>query len=293
MNLALTVLEIVAPVFMLAAVGFTWVKLGFEYRIQFITRFAMTLAVPSLIFVALMQTKISGDDLGVFTLATIVGNLVLSVVFWVFVKVTRLNQRTYLSPLVFGNTGNLGLPLCIFAFGDAGLGYAVIFLSVTALWSFTYGIYLVAGQGSFGKVVREPMVWATILGALFLWQGWETPTFLTNGLSLMGQMAVPMMLITLGVAVARLTPGNIGPAIALSMVKLIVCVILGWGVAEYFELGKIAAGVLIVQFATPVAVTSYLLAERFGADSNAVAGMTVASTVLSILAMPIVLAFVL
>ncbi|WP_164660801.1 AEC family transporter [Tropicibacter sp. Alg240-R139] len=293
MNLALTVLEIVAPVFMLAAVGFTWVKLGFEYRIQFITRFAMTLAVPSLIFVALMQTEISGDDLGVFTIATVIGNLALSVVFWIFVKVTGLNQRTYLSPLVFGNTGNLGLPLCIFAFGDAGLGYAVVFLSVTALWSFTYGIYLVAGQGSFAKVVREPMVWATILGAVFLWLGWETPTFLTNGLSLMGQMAVPMMLITLGVAVARLTPGNIGPAIALSAIKLIVCVSLGWSVAEYFELGKVAAGVLIVQFATPVAVTSYLLAERFGADSNSVAGMTVASTVLSIMAMPVVLAFVL
>ena len=92
---------------------------------------------------------------------------------------------------------------------------------------------------------------------------------------------------------ARLTPGNIGPAIVLSAVKLVVCVALGWAVAEYFELGKIAAGVLIVQFATPVAVTSYLLAERFGADSNAVAGMTVASTVLSILAMPVVLAFVL
>lgn len=293
MNLALTVLEIVAPVFILMAVGFTWVKLGFEYRIQFITRFAMTLAVPSLIFVALMQTEIPGNDLGVFTIATVVGNLALSVVFWLFVKATGLNQRTYLSPLVFGNTGNLGLPLCIFAFGDAGLGYAVVFLSVTALWSFTYGIYLVAGQGSFGKVVREPMVWATILGALFLWQGWETPTFLTNGLSLMGQMAVPMMLITLGVAVARLTPGNIGSAIALSMVKLIVCVTLGWFVADFFELGKVAGGVLIVQFATPVAVTSYLLAERFGADSNAVAGMTVASTVLSIMAMPIVLAFVL
>ena len=57
MDLIVTVLEIVAPVFLLAAVGFTWVKLGFEYRIQFVTQLAMTLSVPCLIFVSLMQAK--------------------------------------------------------------------------------------------------------------------------------------------------------------------------------------------------------------------------------------------
>nr|WP_251134435.1 AEC family transporter [Falsiruegeria litorea] len=286
-------MEIVAPVFMLAAVGFTWVKLGFEYRIQFVTRLATTLAVPCLIFVALMQTEIAGDDLGRFTLATIAANLALTVVFWVFVRVTGIDQRSYLSPLVFGNTGNLGLPLCIFAFGQAGLGYAVVFLSVTALWSFTYGIYLFAGRGSLGTVLRQPMVWATILGAVFLWQGWQTPTFLTNGLELIGQMAVPMMLVTLGVAVARLTPDKIGKAIWLSLIKLVVSFALGWSVAILFELTDEAFGVLVLQMVTPVAVTSYLLAERFGADSNAVAGMVVTSTLMSVAALPLVLAILL
>ncbi len=293
MNLTLTVMEIVAPVFMLAAVGFTWVKLGFEYRIQFVTRLATTLAVPCLIFVALMQTDIAGDDLGRFTVATIAANLALTVVFWVFVRVTGIDQRSYLSPLVFGNTGNLGLPLCIFAFGQAGLGYAVVFLSVTALWSFTYGIYLFAGRGSLGTVLRQPMVWATLLGALFLWQGWQTPTFLTNGIELIGQMAVPMMLVTLGVAVARLTPDKIGKAIWLSLIKLVVSFALGWSVAILFELTDEAFGVLVLQMVTPVAVTSYLLAERFGADSNAVAGMVVTSTLMSVAALPLVLAILL
>ncbi|MEX0368448.1 MAG: AEC family transporter [Ruegeria sp.] len=293
MNLALTVLEIVAPVFLLAALGFGWVKLGFEYRIQFVTRLATTLAVPCLIFVALMQTEIAGGDLTRFSMAVIGANLALTVVFWVFVRATGLNRRTYLPPLIFGNTGNLGLPLCIFAFGQAGLGYAVIFLSVTALWSFSYGIYLVAGRGSLGKVVREPMVWATILGALFLWRGWQTPVFLTNTLELIGQMAVPMMLITLGVAVARLTTGKLGHAIWLSVIKLAVSFGLGWGIALAFDLSKVAFGVLMVQMCTPVAVTSYLLAERFGADSDAVAGMVMVSTLLAVGALPLVLALVL
>lgn len=293
MNLTLTVLEIVAPVFLLASIGFTWVKLGLEYRLQFVTRFAMTLAVPSLIFVALMKTEIAGGDLTRFTLATIAANAAMTIVFWIYVRATGLDQRTYLSPLIFGNTGNLGLPLCIFAFGQAGLGYAVIFFSVTALWSFTYGIYLVAGKGSLTKVVREPMVWATLLGALFLWQDWETPLFLTNTLELVGQMAVPMMLITLGVAVARLTTDKLGQAVFLSLIKLSICFALGWAIGTVFALEKTAFGIMIVQMCTPVAVTSYLLAERFGADSDAVAGMVMASTLLSVAAMPFVLALVL
>jgi predicted permease len=287
------VFEIAAPVFLLSAIGFVWVKLGFEYRLQFVTRFAMTLAVPSLIFVALMQTEIPGGDLSRFTLATIAANLVLAVVFWIIVKVLKLEQRTYLSPLIFGNTGNLGLPLCIFAFGQAGLGYAVIFLAVTALFSFTYGIYLVAGKGAFGQVIRQPMVWATLLGALFLWQDWETPLFLTNTLDLLGQMAVPMMLVTVGVAIARLTSRSLRQAIWLSLLKLAVCFTLGWGVAILFGLETIAFGVLVLQMCTPVAVTSYLLAERFEADADAVAGMVMVSTVLSVAALPGVLAIVL
>jgi len=292
-NLIITVIEIVAPVFLLAGVGFAWVKLGFEYRLEFVTRFAMTLAVPSLIFVALIQTEIDGNDLTRVTLATIAANLILTAGFWLIVRLSGLEQRTYLSPLIFGNTGNLGLPLCIFAFGQAGLGYAVIFLSVTALWSFSYGIYLVAGRGSLGKVVREPMVWATLLGALFLWRGWQTPLFLTNTLELLGQMAVPMMLITLGVAVARLSSHQLGWAFVLSVLKFAVCLALGWVVANQFDLDTIAFGILVLQICTPVSVTSYLLAERFGADSDAVAGMVVTSTMLSIVTLPLVLMLVL
>lgn len=293
MNLLLTVLEIVAPVFLLAGIGFAWVKLGFEYRLQFVTRLAVTLAVPSLIFVALMQTQIPPGELTRFTLAAITGHVGLAVAFGVFVRASKLERRTYLAPLIFGNTGNLGLPLAIFAFGQAGLGFAVIFLAVTALFSFTYGIYLVAGKGAFGKVAREPMVWATLLGALFLWQGWQTPVFVTNTLDLLGQMAIPMMLITLGVAIARLTTRKLGQAVWLSALKLVVCFALAWAIAKGFDLDNVAFGVLVVQMCTPVAVTSYLLAERFEADSDAVAGLVMVSTLMSVGALPIILAIVL
>lgn len=292
MNLALTVLNITAPVFLLAAVGFAWVKLGFEYRMQFVTRLAMTISVPCLIFVALMQTEIAPEALAGLSLAAFVAYGLVMVATFVVAKLAKLDMRTYLAPLIFGNTGNLGLPLALFAFGDTGLGYAVVVFAVMAILSFTIGIWMVAGAGSLGKVAAEPLVWATLLGALFLWQGWETPMFLTNTLDLIGQMAIPMMLITLGVAMARLGTGAMSLAMILSVVKLVICTGAGWLAAIWFGLEPVAAGVLIVQVATPVAVTSYLIAEKYGADAQPVAGLVVTSTLLSVIALPVILAFV-
>nr|WP_255596771.1 AEC family transporter [Cognatishimia sp. MH4019] len=292
-NLVLTVLEITAPVFLLAAVGFTWVKLGFEYRVEFVTRLAMTLSVPCLIFVALMQTEVDPQALAALSFASIVTYAIVTLLCAAVVLANGLDRRTYLAPLTFGNTGNLGLPLALFAFGDTGLGYAVVVFAIMAIYSFTFGIWVVSGGGSPLKVVKEPMVGATILGAIFLWQGWETPTFLTNTLDLIGQIAIPIMLITLGVAVARLRPGRLVQAVLLSTIKLLICAATAYLVGDWFALDPVALAVLVLQVATPVAVTSYLIAEKYGADSDAVAGLVVVSTLLSVISLPLLLAFLL
>ncbi|MEM6886788.1 MAG: AEC family transporter [Pseudomonadota bacterium] len=293
MNLALTVLEIVAPVFLLATVGFGWVRLGFEYRIQFVTQIGMTVSLPCLIFVSLMQTEVAPQALKALSFASVVAYGAVTIVILLLVAALRLNRQTYAAPLIFGNTGNLGLPLALFAFGETGLSYAIIVFAVMAIWSFTFGVWLVAGGGSLGRVMREPLVAGTLLGGLFMLQGWETPLFLTNTLDLIGQMAIPLMLITLGVAVARLKPRGVLRAIVLSAVKLVLCTLIAWGASVYFGLDQLAFGVLVIQVATPVAVTSYMLAEKYGADSEEVAGLVVASTLMSVAALPLLLAAVL
>lgn len=290
MNLAVTVLEIVAPVFLLAGIGYAWVSFGQEYRIAFVTKLAMTLAVPCLIFVSLMQSKIEAAALTSLSLAAIAAYGGVTLVMIALVKVLNLDTRTYLTPLTFGNTGNLGLPLALFAFGDTGLSYAIVLFAIMAVWNFTYGVWVVAGGGHWTRLVQEPMVGATLLGALFLWQGWQTPAFVTNTLTLIGQMAIPLMLLTLGVAVARLTPTGIGRAFGLSLIKVILCTAIAWGVGRAFDLDDIAFGTLVLQTATPVAVTSYMLAEKYGADGEAVAGLVVVSTLLSVGALPLLLA---
>lgn len=292
MNLALTVLNITAPVFILAAIGYGWVKLGFEYRVEFVTRLAMTLSVPCLIFVALMTADIDPQALGSLSLASFTAYGLVSIVFLGIVKLRKLDTSTYLAPLVFGNTGNLGLPLAMFAFGEEGLSYAVVVFAVMAILSFTIGVWVVAGGGSPIRVIKEPVVAATFLGALFLWQGWQTPIFLTNALELIGQMAIPIMLITLGVAIARLETNDMGRAVWLSAIKVVVSAGAAWTAARWFGLAPIPSAVLIVQLATPVAVTSYLLAKKYGHEAQPVAGLVVASTLLCVISLPLILAFV-
>jgi len=290
-SLLLTVLQIVAPVFLLALIGFIWVKRGHEYRINFVTQLAMTLSVPCLIFVALMKAQIDRDALAVTFIAACVAYLLVTAVFAVLVKVSGLKVRTYLAPLIFGNTGNLGLPLALFAFGETGLSYAIIIFAVMAVYSFSFGVWLVSGGGSLLKVVKEPLVGATLLGALFLYQGWQTPIWLTNTLELIGQMAIPMMLITLGVALARLRANSFGRAFGLALFKAVICTALAWATGLYFQLEPVALAVLVMQVGTPVAVTSYLLAEKYGADAGEVAGLVVVSTLVSIITIPLTLAF--
>ena len=122
---------------------------------------------------------------------------------------------------------------------------------------------------------------------------WTTPVWVTNTLELIGQMAIPLMLITLGVAVARLHPAGFIRPLVLSVVKIAVAIGIAVPVGVWFELAAIPFAVLVLQLSTPVAVTSYLLAEKYKADAEAVAGLVVMSTLISVLTLPVTLAFLL
>jgi predicted permease len=291
MSTFVIIIQIVAPVFLLAAIGFGWVRLGYDYSVSFVTRLAMSVSVPCLIFVALMNAKIDSASLADTFWASVVAYIIVTGVIYAIVKLAKLEGSTYLHPMIFGNTGNLGLPLAFFAFGEEGLSFAVIVFAVMVVYSFSLGICMVSGRGAGSKVLKEPTVYGALLGALFLYNGWQTPIWLTNTLQLAGQMAIPLMLITLGVALGRIDARRFMRPLVLTIVKVISCVTIAVGVGFYFELGRVAMAVLILQLATPVAVTSYLLAEKYGADSETVAGLVVVSTAVSVITLPVMLAF--
>ena len=288
-----TVLEVVIPVFLLAAIGYFWVKLGFEYRVEFVTRLAMTLAVPALVFTSLTQNTINPKFLTEMIIVVCMAYAVVSVLALIFTFIFKLDLRTFLMPLISGNTGNLGLPLCFLAFGKDGLGYAVIVFAFTSIVAFTFGLWVVSGTRSFKQPLKEPLVPATILGLLFMFYGWEIPKILTNSLNLISQMAIPLMLITLGVAVARLKTQLAFKTLGISISKIMIGTIAGITVGYQFSIPYEAFAVLIIQMSMPVAVTSYLLAEKYGANSEEVAGLVVVSTFLTTFTTPVVLSVLL
>jgi predicted permease len=291
MTLILEVASAVAPVFLIALIGFAWTRHGWNYDVEFVTRLSMTLSTPCLIFMALVRSNVDPRLLGDTVLAALAAYLLVGGATWGLVRALDLDLPTYWAPLTFGNTGNLGLPIALFAFGQSGFDFAVVIFAVMAILSFTFGVWVVAGGGSPARAFREPLVWGTIAESVFLLLDWSVPGWIGATLDLVGQMAIPLMLITLGVAISRLQPRALGRAFWLCLVKLGVCVAVPLGVGLAFGLPKLTLGVLVLQVATPVAVTSYMLAAKYDARPDEVAGLVVVSTLASVPAIPFMLAF--
>ena len=291
MILFLTVIKIISPIFLLGSIGFIWEKTKVEYPIHFVTNLTMNISLPCLIFTSLINSNVDHKILSSMVFATITTYLFLIVFCYGFVKLIKIDVPTFLPPMIFGNTGNLGLPLAFFAFGDVGLSYAIIIFAIMAIFSFTYGVWVISGETNFRKLFQEPIAWSAIIGAIFLFFNLKTPTFFTNSLELTGQIAIPLMLITLGVSVARLNLKNIIKGFTIVSVRTIFCLLLSIIASMIFSLTEVVSAILILQFTTPVAVTSYLLAERFNRNPDDVASLVIISTSMSILYIPLILSF--
>ena len=291
-SLLLEVAQIVAPVFLLAAIGFAWVRwLGWHFDVEFVTRLSMTLSVPCLVFMALVRSDVDASLLRDVVLSALVAYLAVGGLVWALLRLMGLDLQSFWAPITFGNTGNLGLPIALFAFGQLGFDMAVVIFAVMAILSFTFGVWVVAGAGNPVTAIREPLVWGAILGSVALVIGWSPPVWIGATLDLVGQMAIPLMLITLGVAISRLQPRSLGRAAWLCIIKLAICTAVPVAVGVAFGLPKLALGVLVLQVSTPVAVTSYMLATKYDARPDEVAGLVVVSTLISVLAVPATLAF--
>lgn len=287
------VLEITAPVFVLALIGFFWARSGQPFDTEFVTRLMVMIGTPALIFIVLAEAEIDPAAVRDMALAALIVYAAMGAALWAALRLAGLDMRSFLAPLIFSNTGNLGLPVALFAFGEEGLALAVVFFAVTAMLQFTVGVYLMSGAGSVRPALRQPMVYAALMGGLFVTQGWELPVWIANTLRLTGQMVIPMMLITLGISISRLRGGALAGAAALSLLKLAVGGGAALGVVWALGLSGAEAGVLILQSVMPVAVTSYLLAVRYKADADGVAGLVIASTLIAVGVIPTVLPFVL
>ena len=282
-----------APVYLCAAVGFLWARLGRAFDTVLVTDLIMGVGAPCLVFSSLTSYEIQFAEALEMIAATTVAIACMAGVSAIVLGVARIPLNTFLAPLTFGNTGNMGIPLCYFAFGEAGLSLAICVFAVTSVLHFTVGQAIWSGRAGWGDVVKTPLVWAVVLALIMMATGWGVSSWLTRTTSLLGSFTVPLMQLTLGVSLARLGVVRPGRSLALALVKLFVGISVGLGVAGLFDLEGVAAGVLILSCAMPAAVFNYMFAVRYERSPGDVASLVVVSTLLAALAVPVLMALLL
>ena len=157
----------------------------------------------------------------------------------------------------------------------------------------TLGAGMAAGATSVRQVLRVPVIYAVLLALPFMIWNADPPDWLANTTRLLGGILIPLMLISLGISLAKLRVGSLKRSLALSLVRLVFGFAVGLGVAEAFGLEGTARGVLILQSTMPTAVFNYLFSLRYGREPEEVAGMVMISTTLSFATLPLLLWFVL
>ena len=287
------ILSVVAPLFICAGIGFVWGKLDKPFDAEMMTGLALHLGVPCLVFSTLTRLEISptafGEMAGAYTLALAFFMALAAGLTRLF----RLEARAFIPALTFRNSGNLGLPICLFAFGEAGLAYGIGCFVIASLAGLTIGRGIYAGSTVFEALFRNPIVYAIAVSLVFMVGGIEPPGWLANTVQIVSGMAIPLMVVSLGVALSKIRVVGIGRAAVLSALELAVGFGVGVALADLFGLTGVARGVLILQCSMPVAVHNYVFAEAYRRSPEVVAGMVVVSTLLACFALPAVLWFVL
>lgn len=287
-----TLVPIIAPIFICAGLGWAWARLGRPFDHYAVSVLATYIGAPCLVFSSLVGLSVEGAALADMAFAAVASLAVFALIGAVVLRVARLELAAYLSPLVFANVGNMGLPLCLFAFGEAGLELGVVYFAVSAVGMLVLGVWLVSGEPSPAAALRTPLPYAVAVALAFRVADAPPPGWLLNTTGLLGDMTIPLMLITLGVSLARMRVVRFARAAALAVLRLVMGVAVGLVLAAAFGLDGVARGVFLIQCAMPPAVFNYLFAQIYRRKPEEVASVIVLSTLIAFLALPLFMRYV-
>ncbi len=286
-------LAVVAPVYIAIGIGWAWGRAGRVWSTELVTDLIMTVGAPCLVFSSLVGMDVDRGALGAMALAAFAAFAAMAALGAVVLKLGRQPIQSFLAPVVFPNAGNMGLPVCLFAFGDEGLALAVAFYSVAAFTQYSAGIWLWSGRISGAEPLRTPLFWSAIVAAAVVAGSVPVPDWILRTTELLGAFTIPLMQISLGFSLASIELSAIPRSLALSALRLGLGLAVGFSLATGLGFTGAARGVLILQCSMPVAVLNYLLAEKYQRHPSEVASLVVLSTLLSLVALPLILAWVL
>jgi predicted permease len=283
------------PVIACAAIGFFWGKQGKEFPSEFISQVAISFATPSLVFYTLVTTGMDNALLLKVGMAAVVSVIFMALIASVLLKLTRLPVLFLLPCATFPNAGNLGLPMAQMSYGDEGMVIAVTFFAIFSFMQHTVGVSFLAwanhkrpsGKLNFPYGVALVGVSAVLIRALDI----HVPSPILGTAKLVGSLAVPLMLVSLGYALSILRRSRLAEGAKLGMVRLAVGCLGGALVIYLADFPLLTSEVIMLQLLMPVAVVNYIYTDRLTSYGDTAAAAVLVSTGVFAIFSPLVIAW--
>ncbi|NVK74227.1 MAG: AEC family transporter [Oceanospirillaceae bacterium] len=272
------------PILLIIALGFFLGKKTCYLENPSLGALVSNIGLPALVLHSILSIQMQVSSMLSIIIATILILTLVSVISFIFLKTLNLPTRYYLPPLVNPNTGNLGLPVAYALFGEEGMAIAVVISSVVQISHFTLGVGIMSGSYQAKQLLKNGPVISLLVGGLFLSLGINLPTPIMGTLNMLSHITLPIMLLLLGKSISSLSVkenSKIGRATLLSLFRPFVGAISACAVVSIFPLNQLEASVLIVLNAMPVAVISYMLANKYQGPIDEIALMILISLPMS------------
>jgi malate permease and related proteins len=298
-NLALLFSNNILPIFLAAGTGYLAARY-MQVNARSISKIAFFIFSPCLIF-----TLITSSQLGNIEVVRMAGFATLNILIiggftWLIGRLIRLERRILIALLLstmFVNAGNYGLSLNLFAFGETALAHASIYFVVSAILMYTLGV-VIASLGEFSLkdalvgLLKIPVVYAVILGLLFTSFEWQLPMPLERSVNILGEAAIPVLMVLMGIQIARSRWNSQKFALAVSnSIRLIAAPIVAILLSIPFGLEGVARQAGILEASMPTAIISIILASEYDIEPEFVTMAVVTTTLLSPLTLTPLLAY--
>lgn len=276
------IFAVMAPVLSCMAIGYWWAKCA-VVDTKAMGQLVLNVGTPCLIVYALNATDLQPLQLGVIGLAALLVMLLTGLLAYALCRWLAVDPRVYVPGVVYSNNGNIGLPICLFAFGDAGLALAVAYFVTVALSHFSVGLMLFSGRWQFKALWQSPIAWSALAAIAMQLLGGSLPEWLDNSLGFIAGVTNPLMLVMLGISLAGLRLGRFKIPLFFALVRVLGGACAGYAVALGLGLSSLALAVVVVQASTASAAINYLLAKRYVGDGDDMAALVFCSTLMALL----------
>ena len=290
MDLLIKLFEVLFPVFLIIGIGYWYGKKDPKFDTKFITTFAGNIGIPCAIFYFLTTSNIEFSLFLRFAYYITLYVVVFSVIGILILKILNRDIYRLLPPLILPNTGNMGMPICLFAYGKIGIAIATAITAMIIVFHFSINILLASRKFSIKPLINCTPLYALIISLFFVYFKISSPKFIENAFFLIGYSSIFLVLMSLGVALSKLKVFSLKPTLVYSITRVIIGPIVGFGFVKFFNLSGVEAGVMFIQASMPSAVLTFLISEIYSPKkiSNSIASTVALSTFMSFFTLIIV-----